>query len=909
MSSRRMVVVVGMVLCAASLALLADSASPAAGGSAVKVIASFEGSNPFAGDGASVVADHATDGAKALKIASGFASMEGKQDWTGFDYLKADVFVEGAEGVKVVVEIRDKDSKDYYTRVNYTTMVPAGKSTLVIPIKQLYVGEKSRPGRMLEVGSVTRLVFGLDGKGGPLFLDNIRLERDEEAAKAVFDGLKAFDFQPKQSDPVLEGFTAVIPTTVYSKEKGFGLKDAQLGKGDNVLQPEPLYQDYICITKGGFAVDVPNGKYHVWLNVNRPAAFWGETQRFTKRTILAQGKPVVNETMTDEMAKKRFFRFWNIDDLPTDNTFDKYQKGYEEKEFDVEVANGQILIEFQGDNDACDVSAMVIYPAAKAEQGKKFMKYVEDRRRFNFDNYFKRDLHKPTGDALAATEADKKQGFVAFGRDTMKDLYYNDTPAKAEIGKPVTCDVFAGESAPLAVAVLPLQDLGAVTVTASELKSDAGTIPASDINVGYVSYRINRVTMEGTVYTIVPRLIMPSATVDMPKDITREFWLTLNTPADVKSGLYKGQVTIKAAKGGSATVPVEVKVRAGTLDEVDIPAGPWGMDVTYVSEEKCMQKIRELGFTDFTVGACVPYKGFKDGKPQLDFTRADKIMAQAKALKFKGVIFYGSMIRGFNAYFQDTKAMQAAGFSDYSEFIKAVFTAVQNHATEQGWITYYVNLGDEPIGEDVVRAAENAEAYRKAFPKGPPFFTFATSFTGDDKASPHYRLSKALHAPALNGHDEPAVNALKEAGSAWAFYNGGNRWTFGDYMYKAAKQYGMVFRLSWHWYAGSGDPYYALDGREDDYAWCMPSPDGNLFPTMLVEPLRAGLGDYRRLLTLARLAKEKAGTPAADAATKLIDARMASFKLGQREHDALFGPTDWNDARAKVNDAIEALRK
>jgi hypothetical protein len=36
---------------------------------------------------------------------------------------------------------------------------------------------------------------------------------------------------------------------------------------------------------------------------------------------------------------------------------------------------------------------------------------------------------------------------------------------------------------------------------------------------------------------------------------------------------------------------------------------------------------------------------------------------------------------------------------------------------------------------------------------------------------------------------------------------------------------------------------------------------------------------------------------------------MAAFKLGQREHDPLFGPDDWKTFRRKAADAIEALRK
>ena len=102
------------------------------------------------------------------------------------------------------------------------------------------------------------------------------------------------------------------------------------------------------------------------------------------------------------------------------------------------------------------------------------------------------------------------------------------------------------------------------------------------------------------------------------------------------------------------------------------------------------------------------------------------------------------------------------------------------------------------------------------------------------------------------------MGLLRRAGTGWAFYNGGNRWTFGTYMYKAAKQFDMKFRLSWHWNVVAGDPYYALDCREDDYAWCNASPEGELIPSLHFErDIREGVDDYRYLLTLARLADEK----------------------------------------------------
>jgi len=258
-------------------------------------------------------------------------------------------------------------------------------------------------------------------------------------------------------------------------------------------------------------------------------------------------------------------------------------------------------------------------------------------------------------------------------------------------------------------------------------------------------------------------------------------------------------------------------------------------------------------------------------------------MATAKELGFQAVMFYGSMVGGYDAYNVDPAAMSRCGFTDYSEFLKALFTDIQKHAVEKGWIPYFVNLCDEPRDEGLVKSIANAEAYRKAFPKGPPFFAGATSVEDVGKDPGHFQLAKALHIPNLNGHSEASVKAIHDAGGEWAFYNGGSRWD----VRRLHVQGGQAVRhgssaSNWHWGSLMGDPYYALDGVEDDYAWCNAGPDGQLIPAIEFELQREGLGDYRRLLTLQRLAKEKAGTPAAQAAQKtdrrpprLLQARSA----------------------------------
>ncbi len=258
------------------------AAKASGAGPAVKLLTSIEGQSPFSGG--AVTTEHATEGQQALRIDSGFASWVAPQDWTGYDYLKADLFSSADKPMSLAIEIRDRQTDGYWTRVNYETVVPPGASTFVLPLGQLFVGEKGRPGRKVLLDAITHLVFGLPDKPpGSVFLDNIRLERDNETP--TVDGLYAFDFGPANS-PLMPGFTRIDPSTTYSKGRGYGLKDARIWRGADVLQPDPLYQDFLCIEQGSFVVDVPNGRYHVLVNVDNPSGFWGEYQTYRQRSIL-----------------------------------------------------------------------------------------------------------------------------------------------------------------------------------------------------------------------------------------------------------------------------------------------------------------------------------------------------------------------------------------------------------------------------------------------------------------------------------------------------------------------------------------------------------------------------------------------------------------------------------------------
>ncbi len=395
------------------------------------------------------------------------------------------------------------------------------------------------------------------------------------------------------------------------------------------------------------AVDLPNGRYHVFVNIDNPSGFWGEYQSYESRSILAQGQPVVSESMSFDSFQRKYFHNWDNEDLPADDTFKKYQlAAYHEKQFDVNVTNGQLNLGFRGQAFACSVSAVIIYPIEKSKEGQKFLDYVVHRRQFYFDNYFHRVLHKPTGDSLGLTLLETKNGFAVFSRDPMEEVYYNDKPRTEELGKPARGFAFAGQSEPLTVSIVPMADLGNLTVSISDL-TGPGTIASKNIALGYVSYRLTRMSADGAVYTIAPRLVIPRNSIDAPHGITRRFWLTVNVPEDAKPGLYRGHITLTSAKGSSADLPVEFQVYLGMLDPADMPIGPFSHTINTpwdisdpqaqawnrTMEERSLRKLHDCGFTTFTGIPQVEYQGFKQGKPQFDFVEADRQMKLARHMR------------------------------------------------------------------------------------------------------------------------------------------------------------------------------------------------------------------------------------------------------------------------------------
>lgn len=859
---------------------------------ATRVIADFEDGGPGPVAGGKIVRENVPQGEYAL-AANALVSIGTPQDWSGYDQFRFDVFNPADAPAPIYLEIRDALTKGYWTRVNLYTVVPPGKSAVTLPT-DMYVGEKSRPGRPLLRDRITHLFINPQGK--QLFFDNLRLER-LDTDSVTFDGLRAFDFGPQDS-PVMAGFSPVTAVMEYEPGRGFGWEKADLWRSFDALQPDSLFQDFICPRSGSFRVDLPNGRYHVIMNIDSPGGYWGEVQAYAQRKVLANGSPVVDEKVDLAGFTKKYFRNAGREDLPGVDTFKEYvQPMFAVREFDVTVTDGRLELKFQGEGFAVSLSSLVIYPAEKAGEGRKFWEWVTERRRVQFNDYFRQVLPKQTGTAAPAND------YTLFSRPFMKPVHAFDGPLPGEAIPPqgVSVSVAQGEEAPLTFSVQPSGEMGKIDLKITDLayagqrKGTVRSLPGTVMNPGWLDYRIGRVTMEGSVYTVAPRYWHP-VPAPAAAGVTRTFWLRVKVPIGVPAGPYQGTVTVEPEKGRARSIPVTVNVLPFALDPItDVSVGPWGSSIPlpWLSKdpgtaqwqwrmfEKSLDVLKESGCTSFSGVPHLKATGAR-GRITLDAALADREMALIRSKGFTRLLSsYGVDGLGYRLYGigsgPDAAAAKAAGFADAESFLRALYTAIDQHAIASHWLPVAWNICDEPLGEAVKGATANALAHRRAA-EGLELTTFmgATSMEGDAPGDPHFDLVRALPIPSLNKHDEASLNVVRGAGNRLSFYNEGNRWTYGRYMKMLALRHNLALRLSWHFNVVAGDPYYALDCREDDYCWYNTDARQTMIPSVrFLGEIMPGLNDYRYLTTLARLLEERPHHPAAAGARKLFNAMTA----------------------------------
>ncbi len=843
--------------------------------------------------------EHATPGKKSLKLAPGtyLSSSKMPRVWTGYDALEVDFFNDTGAAINLEILVGDAAwgaKRDYWNRYNASTVIPPGKSTFSLSTTGMYRGEAGSRFHDLKTpidpGSIIRMDFGI-GKAekGFVYMGKIRLIKSDIPA-----GIFAFDFG-NESQVLQPGFKPITWNTVYTKETGYGLRSALRMENrarDNTF-PTKLYRDFVELSTdsqgGEFVVDLANGSYHVFI-VYEDCGYWeGEAANPIKRYIEAEGKVAWSEDRGERGGTwEPDHHFENTEPKPGDDFWKLYMEYiFAPKEFDVEVADGQLNLKFFADKPwSSKVAAVIIYPNSIKAEGEKFVKGVVEAQRTEFaDNAV--EIATPAGGSLEAIPAEEKsKGYIFFLTDYAKDTCLTTVPDPAQIKREKSVYAALGRSEPVSFAVRPLKDMGKAKVVVGDFKGSAGVISADKCESSVVRHL--GIRRSGISYSILPQMLRSFTTVDLPANLTREFYVTVRVPDDAAPGEYAGSITLTSDAGLNEVLNVKLTVLPFKLDNSDYVFGFFGA----IPDEKIGRMLVEYGMNSLSGGPDIGLSGWDAKKePILDFTAMDKYMAMLKRSGFsREICGYSGLQVQHISYLKDDgffgKWEKETGLG-YAELLKAVFDKVQAHAKEAAWLPFTYNLCDETRNEEV---AANEVKQMKAIAAAAPWLktTGQYSVTYKDGADPknyHQWIFEALRSSGLNIHDESVMKKAKELGKEIYIYNQGqSRYSFGAYQWSEYSKE-VRGRFQWILHIQHGFQFFDLDGREPDPSVIFYGVDGPI-PTLALLRCRAGAEDFYYCQTLANLIKKNPGSPAAAEAAAMLKSVTDRIKVNENNKPA-----------------------
>ena len=163
------------------------------------------------------------------------------------------------------------------------------------------------------------------------------------------------------------------------------------------------------------------------------------------------------------------------------------------------------------------------------------------------------------------TADSKKRGYVLFPQDWM-DLCFEHIAPAVDPGR-FTLKVKAakGEFEPVTFGVHGLEDCGKIRLTGGETLKKAG-ITVDIATILSIPKRTTNYT-RASEFVVGPSCLERTDTAELKKGRTKQFWITLKVPENIKEGVYRDAFRLTSAKG-EESVPIELEVRPFALDSI-----------------------------------------------------------------------------------------------------------------------------------------------------------------------------------------------------------------------------------------------------------------------------------------------------------------------------------------------------
>ena len=519
------------------------------------------------------------------------------------------------------------------------------------------------------------------------------------------------------------------------------------------------------------------------------------------------------------------------------------------------------------------------------------------------------------GGGYSPSRADAARGYAVFPWHYMVRMLPHSRP-KPSRGRPtVALSATPGEYETAAVGVLALEQIKGVNASVSDLDGGRiGTIPSSAINVRWVNYvpqRLGRGRPDR--WGLGPAILTPLRPIDLPKDCACELWMTVKVPEDAQPGIYRGQVEIEAEGREGVSLPLTLTVRDLELGPADpiVYAHYYNVPDDQKQMIAEMKTAKEYGSNSFTTMEILHgvARADRDGHvTQVDFSKADRFMAEFKRLDFKGPVpLMDLRVQGRGGrdpvksssgeIFLLREDRHDLGGDQFFRCMREMVTLVRDHAAEAGWPEVYMYASSElsryqdthgaliRFGLRLIQEMKSvADVKVCASINGPDNPRFV-KYPGPGELSFLPHLDMVMYNYGVPISDRTINEAYKHKGLILWFQNVGmGRFTEGFMLWRA----GAVGRRQ-----------YKLDGNLTDEGFVR---DAGMFyrfgelilPTTDWECMREGVDDMRYIRTLERMIKE---------AKESDDRRLASLaERAEKQMDRIRKSIKIDMSRASVKE-------
>ncbi len=489
----------------------------------------------------------------------------------------------------------------------------------------------------------------------------------------------------------------------------------------------------------------------------------------------------------------------------------------------------------------------------------------------------------------------RKRGYVAFPQDWMDLCFEHVAPAKDPGDFTLTVKAAQGEIEPVTLGVHGLEDCGNISLSGCEALKKLGV----DVEITTILSIPKKTTnyWGSSEFIVGPQCLERTNVANLKAGKTKQFWLTLKVPENLKAGKYKDIVTLTSAKG-KHDIPLVLDVRPFRLAPVrDKCISLWSNYFTLSRDENTLREFSEHGLNLLVMEIAEIASIYRDasGKLQVSFDEPEAVKAieMLKKYNFKALalVTYGRLL---------TATRNAPnGAEEYCDVVRKILA----HAKKNQWPELYFYTKDEvlssperlqdsiweadllkkcnakvfnthlwykttrPFQKEVDQLAKNVDAFVVRYNSRSLWYVDSWQEMQDECQ----RRGTELWSYNADGAVVFAQPAMKRFSCGWFFR------TLGD------KARGQLF---WTYLMFHGSPYTDLDGEGENCKtdWCYKYPESRFHKggfSIDYEAMREGVDDLRYILTLensiANAKKRGADTASAE---KLLADLKGSFDLG-----------------------------